>query len=450
MLGHRVAPLKCLANGHLDHLTCVQACDLHRKRFGPQSVAVTSPAGAVVLIALKLFTDPVRIRLAVAPFHVGNDAFKHPRDLINAATFVIAKRDFLVPGPAQKHLFHLLGQVFPFGVFVKFVMLGQGLDGLQEIGRFAFAPGGQGPVINLQILVRHDEALVKEKLVAQTIARGTRPKGRVERKQTWFNLRDRKTTDGTGEFFREGEAIRLLTFRRCRFEHSDTIRQIKRGAQAVCQPRLKPVTHHDPVHHHIDVMAEFLVQRWRIVQLIERAVHLDPLKALLAQFGELFAVLALAVADDRGQQIGARALFHRHDPVDHVLHLLRLNGLAGGRGVWRARPRIEQAHIVIDFGNRTHGGARVLGRRFLLNRNGGAEARNVIHIGLLHHIKELPRIGAQRFDIAPLPFGIDRIKGQRRLARPRKPSDHNQLVAGNIHINGFQVMLARAAHLDIL
>ena len=39
----------------------------------------------------------------------------------------------------------------------------------------------------------------------------------------------------------------------------------------------------------------------------------------------------------------------------------------------------------------------------------------MIHIRFLHHIKELAGIGAQRLDIAPLAFRINRIEGQARF-----------------------------------
>ena len=74
----------------------------------------------------------------------------------------------------------------------------------------------------------------------------------------------------------------------------------------------------------------------------------------------------------------------------------------------------------------------------------------MINIGLARHIQKLPRIGRQAFHIAALAFGIDRIKRQRRFARPRQPRDHHELVARNIHIDVLQIMLARAAHLDEL
>ncbi len=72
----------------------------------------------------------------------------------------------------------------------------------------------------------------------------------------------------------------------------------------------------------------------------------------------------------------------------------------------------------------------------------------MVHIRFFHHIKELPGVGGQAFDIASLPFRIDRIEGQRRLARARQAGDHHQLVARDVHIHGFQIMLTRTAYFD--
>ena len=82
---------------------------------------------------------------------------------------------------------------------------------------------------------------------------------------------------------------------------------------------------------------------------MELAVHLDPLEALLAKLQEFLAVFALAVAHDGRQQIGARAFGHFHDPVDHVLNLLRLDRQAGGGAVGRARAGEQQPQVIIDF-----------------------------------------------------------------------------------------------------
>ncbi len=74
----------------------------------------------------------------------------------------------------------------------------------------------------------------------------------------------------------------------------------------------------------------------------------------------------------------------------------------------------------------------------------------MIHIRLFHHIEELTRIGAEALDVAALPFGIDRIKGKRRLPRTRQPCDHHKFVTWDIHVDILEVMFARAAHFDVL
>ena len=73
----------------------------------------------------------------------------------------------------------------------------------------------------------------------------------------------------------------------------------------------------------------------------------------------------------------------------------------------------------------------------------------MIDIGLLHHLQKLARIGAQAFDIAPLPLSINRIKSERRFARSAKASDHRQRIARDINVNAFEIMFARAAHLNM-
>ena len=67
---------------------------------------------------------------------------------------------------------------------------------------------------------------------------------------------------------------------------------------------------------------------------------------------------------------------------------------------------------------------------------------------LLHLADELPGVGAEAFDVAPLALGIDRVHGQRGLARSARPAADGQLVAGNIDVDVLEVVLPGAADLD--
>ena len=72
-------------------------CNFNRQCLGSQTITAATAAGAVILVILKLFSDPIAIGFAVAPFHIGNNPFKGARNLIDPTTFVIAELDFLIP-----------------------------------------------------------------------------------------------------------------------------------------------------------------------------------------------------------------------------------------------------------------------------------------------------------------------------------------------------------------
>ncbi|EEZ72416.1 hypothetical protein NEICINOT_03347 [Neisseria cinerea ATCC 14685] len=114
----------------------------------------------------------------------------------------------------------------------------------------------------------------------------------------------------------------------------------------------------------------------------------------------------------------------------------------------RADAGVQKAQVIVDFRNRADGGARVVAGGFLLDGNRGRQAFDQIDVGFVHHLQKLPRIGGQALDITPLPFGIQRVKRQRRLATARQPCDHYQLVARNVQIDVFQIMRARASDAD--
>ena len=94
--------------------------------------------------------------------------------------------------------------------------------------------------------------------------------------------------------------------------------ELQRLLERVREPRRDVGAHHDAVDHHVDVVGELLVERRHLGDLVELAVDLDALVALLEELGELLAVLALAAAHHRRQQIEPRAFGQRQDAVDHL------------------------------------------------------------------------------------------------------------------------------------
>ena len=93
--------------------------------------------------------------------------------------------------------------------------------------------------------------------------------------------------------------------------------------------------------------------------------------------------------------------------------------------------REQHAEVVVDLGDGADRRARVLRRRLLLDGDGGREPLDRVDVGLLHLLEELARVGGERLDVAPLALGVDRVEGERGLARPGQPGDDDELVAGN-------------------
>ena len=170
--------------------------------------------------------------------------------------------------------------------------------------------------------------------------------------------------------------------------------------------------------------------------------------AVLEELGELLAVLALAPAHDRRQQIEPRALGQRQDAVDHLRDGLALDRQPGRGRIGHADARPQQPHVVVDLGDGADGRARVARGGLLLDRDRGREAVDLVDVRLLHHLQELARIGGERLHVAALAFGIDGVEGERGFARARQAGEHHQLVARNLDVDVLEVVLARAADRD--
>ncbi len=102
-------------------------------------------------------------------------------------------------------------------------------------------------------------------------------------------------------------------------------------------------------------MFEFLVERGRVVQVVELAVNFYALEAFFQQFRKLLAILAFATAYNGGEQVEACAFFQRHDAVYHLGDSLALDRQAGCGRIGNPDACPEEAHIVVNLCDRTHG-----------------------------------------------------------------------------------------------
>ena len=176
------------------------------------------------------------------------------------------------------------------------------------------------------------------------------------------------------------------------------------------------------------------------LHLHQLAVHAHPYETLAAHAVEEFAVVTLAILHQGRQQHDALAgIGFQQQPDDLLLGVLhhRFARLPRER---ITRPGIEEAQEVEDFRRRAHGGTRVLVRRLLFDADDGREPRNLVHVGPFHAAEEVACIGRERFDVAALTLGIERVEGQRRLARAGQPGDDRQATARYGHVHILQVV----------
>ena len=112
------------------------------------------------------------------------------------------------------------------------------------------------------------------------------------------------------------------------------------------------------------------------------------------------------------------------------------------------RPREEQLQVVVELRHRADGRARTAHRVGLVDGDGRRHAIDAVHRRPVHAVEELPRVGREGLDIAPLAFGIERVEHQARLARAARAGDHRHLAGADVEVEVLQVVLAGAADAD--
>ncbi len=105
-----------------------------------------------------------------------------------------------------------------------------------------------------------------------------------------------------------------------------------------------------------------------------------------------------------------------------------------------ADPGVQQAEIVIDLRDGPDRRARVFRCGLLIDRNCRGQPLDGIDIGLVHLAEKHARVRAETFDIAPLPLGIDGVKGQAGLPAAGKPRDDGEFVPRNDDVDILQVV----------
>ena len=277
------------------------------------------------------------------------------------------------------------------------------------------------------------------------VQRGQAPCGRVEGEDARLELGHRGAAVQAGEAL--GEGLDLAGVHQ--LEVDQALGQAHRGLDRVGQPLAQVGAHDQPVHHDRDVVLVALVEVELLLEPAQLAVDLDAGVALGLELLEQLAVLALAPAHHGRLDHEPGALLEGHDLVHDLLGRLGGDRAAAVVTVGLADPGPQQAQVVVDLGDRAHGGARVARGGLLVDRDGRRQALDGVHVGLVHLAQELARVGAQGLDVAALALGVDGVEGQRRLARAGQAGDDHQRVARQPDVDVLQVVLACAGHHEL-
>ena len=103
----------------------------------------------------------------------------------------------------------------------------------------------------------------------------------------------------------------------------------------------------------------------------------------------------------------------------------------------------------MNFRRRADGRARIADAVLLADGDRRRNAVDSVDVGLFHPLEELTRVRGKRFHVPPLPFGVNRVEGERRLSRTADAGHDDQLAQRHRQVDVLEVMSARTAHDEI-
>jgi hypothetical protein len=299
------------------------------------------------------------------------------------------------------------------------------------------APRLDGTLVDAEAVVGNHQLGIDLEARSEPVAVGAHSLGTVEGEGLGRELGKRDAAVLAGRVLGEDAIPAILA-------HGDqrSLAHLESLLHGVRDPRGNCARHRDPVDHRLDRVLAALAQRRQVLDENDLAVDSQPQVALAAGLLEQLPVLALAVRQEWRQQHEPAAFPGRQQLPRDLLGGLRLHLPPAAVAVLNADPGEQHAQVVGDLGDGSDGGARIAALGLLLDGNGGRQTPNGVVLGLLHLAQELPRVGGERLDIAPLSLGVQGVEGQRGLSGARDSGHHHQLLLGNRDLDRLEIVFA--------
>ena len=385
-----------------------------------QPGAVAGRAGHLAHVLLVAVLGVVRLRLRVLALDVADHALEALGVAALPAEPVPVGHGDLVVLALEDRLARLGGQLPPRGDQVEAELLAQpGEQAVPVLARgLAERPRGDRALHEGEVRVGDHELLVDLEPRADAVALRARAERGVEGEGPGLDLVGLQgVLVGAGEVLGERAAQLqrvgdLLVRAGHELDDDAPLGEAQRRLDGVGQALADALLDHEPVHHHLDGVLVLLLELGRVRELDRLAVHGGAGEALRGELLEEVHELALALAHHGREHLEAGRLRHLEELVHDLLRGLLLDRLAALGAVRVADARPQQAHVVVDLGDRAHGGARVAGGGLLVDGHRRGQALDEVDVRLVHPAQEHPGVGGQGLDVAALTLGEDRVEGQ--------------------------------------
>ncbi len=234
----------------------------------------------------------------------------------------------------------------------------------------------------------------------------------------------------------------LQTIERRQYQHH-AFAQCQGTPQQIAQCLLVLRPHHHIAHGEFDAVLLEAIEPRPGIGRHECAVHPQMGVAHAARPHRQIGVISLALYHQRRQQADVLTAPVAQQLRGNGLGALRLDGDVAVGTVLRAALGIDQSQKVVRLGERAHGALAPAAAGALLDGHRGRNADDGLHIGPRRGLHELPGVGIDRLQIAPLTFGEQHVEGQGRFAGTGNAGDDRHLATRNIHIDPAQIVLTR-------
>ena len=438
-------PLRKTGDRHRGHFGDVQPPDAEMKRLVPQARTAADAAFLINQELLAPLAAPGGVLVLGAA-----DVFGHafPGDQVVAARRAeLGEIDRQRLGiPVQNGIHTLLGNRPHRIVEREIVTPPQHFENGEKHVVAILAERLHAAITQGQRRIGQNLLPVEDRLLPQTVAMRAGSLRRVEGESVRRRIFERHTRRRTHQMARIVTHLPRFVVIDGHRSFALPHRFAQRGEQTLAQG----IPDGHAVDHQVDRMDLVPVELHTGGELPDLAVDTGIEITFLDQAFEQLPVMALAPLDDRGRHSDLASVELFENQLDDLFVRIVDHLLARDRRVSPRSPRIEQAQEIADLGYGTDRRTGILVGGLLLDGHHRAESRDLIDIGPFHRADELPGIGRKRLHIAALPFGIDRIESQGRLAGTRKSCDDDQFPARNFQIDVLQVMHPRTEYFDVV